>query len=253
MIALITTVYNRERYLADAIASVLAQTYTDFKLVIWDDGSTDSSVAIATNARDKDDRIQVVMGVHSGASASASKAIEFAIAMYNPSYIGLVDSDDLLHAQALELMLPVIENSNSLGVVYSDYMAIDELGLELGISCSSTVPYSPERLLVEMMCHHFRLVRTSTYLAAGGIDPDFPYDYDYDHCLKISEIAPMQHFPQVLYYRRMHTDSMTGSHRAEQIKYAEITVLNALERRGMRDSSTYFVDPVTGATKLTFS
>jgi glycosyltransferase involved in cell wall biosynthesis len=46
-ISLITTIYNRDRYLAQAIASVLAQTYTDFELILFDDGSTDNSMAIA--------------------------------------------------------------------------------------------------------------------------------------------------------------------------------------------------------------
>lgn len=47
-ISIIMTVYNRERYVGDAIASVLAQTYRDFELLVWDDGSTDSSVDIST-------------------------------------------------------------------------------------------------------------------------------------------------------------------------------------------------------------
>lgn len=251
MISIIIPTYNRERYLKQAIDSVLAQTYSDFKLLIWDDGSTDSSIDIATNLSNNDDRASVVMGAHEGVSKSMSKAIALSIALHKPKYIAWVDSDDWLHPQALELMLPILEDRPKLGVVYSDYMAIDELGIELGISRSARIPYSKERLLVDLMSHHFRIIRTSAYDQVEGLDTNFKFNYDFDLCLRLSEVTSFQHFPQVLYSRRMHPDSITGSHRAEQIQYARLAVEKALVRRGLSDRASAVVDPTSGRIQIT--
>ena len=56
-ISLVITVCNRQSFLAATIESILALTYRDFELVIWDDGSTDRSVSIAQRYAEKDDRI----------------------------------------------------------------------------------------------------------------------------------------------------------------------------------------------------
>ena len=56
-VSLVITVYNRQSFLAATIESILALTYRDFELVIWDDGSTDRSVSISQRYAEKDDRI----------------------------------------------------------------------------------------------------------------------------------------------------------------------------------------------------
>ena len=60
VVSVVTTAYNRERYLARAIESVLAQTYADFELIVVDDGSTDRTVAVA-RAYEGDPRVRVVV------------------------------------------------------------------------------------------------------------------------------------------------------------------------------------------------
>jgi glycosyltransferase involved in cell wall biosynthesis len=60
LISIITTTYNREKYLSASIESILAQTYPNFELIIWDDGSTDSSLTIAGKYAQQDARIQVI-------------------------------------------------------------------------------------------------------------------------------------------------------------------------------------------------
>ena len=56
-VSLVITVYNQQSFLAATIESILALTYRDFELVIWDDGSTDRSVSISQRYAEKDDRI----------------------------------------------------------------------------------------------------------------------------------------------------------------------------------------------------
>ncbi|KAM3093128.1 glycosyltransferase family 2 protein [Phormidesmis sp. 146-35] len=96
--SLIITVYNREQYLSLSIESVLTQTDRSFEFVIWDDGSTDQSLAIAQFYAAQDDRIRLIAAPHTGQVDSLIKAI----ALSTGTYIGLIDSDDLLAEEALE-------------------------------------------------------------------------------------------------------------------------------------------------------
>ena len=96
-VSLVITVYNRECYLAAAIESVLKQTHTSFELLIWDDGSTDKSVEIASSYAEQDKRISVVAAPHTG----REQALRDALTQTQGKYLGWVDSDDLLHPQAL--------------------------------------------------------------------------------------------------------------------------------------------------------
>src|SRR5215213_7223198 len=73
-ISLVIPLHNRRRYIAQAIKSVLNQTRRDFELVVWDDGSTDDSVAIATDAARGDPRVRIMRGENRGAPAAINSA-----------------------------------------------------------------------------------------------------------------------------------------------------------------------------------
>jgi glycosyltransferase involved in cell wall biosynthesis len=64
LISLVTTVYNRACFLAQTIDSILSQTYRDFELLIWDDGSTDNSIEIAQHYARQDSRIHLLASPH---------------------------------------------------------------------------------------------------------------------------------------------------------------------------------------------
>lgn len=100
MISVIVPVYNAEKYLPQCIDSILAQTYTDFELIIVDDGSTDRSGQICDEYKDKDSRVYVVHQENRGVSAARNAGIDMA----KGEYIAFVDSDDFIHNQMLELL-----------------------------------------------------------------------------------------------------------------------------------------------------
>jgi glycosyltransferase involved in cell wall biosynthesis len=229
VISVVVTVYNREKYLAQTIESILAQNWRDFELLIWDDGSSDRSLDIALGYGAIDDRIKVIAAPHQGFGQSLNSAI----ALTKGEYLGWVDSDDILEPTALEKTREVLEAKPEIGVVYTDYCEIDQAGrfLRSGKRCS--IPYTRDRLLVDMMVFHFRLIRRSVYEQVGGIDPSFECAPDYDLFLKLSEVAPIQHIPFSLYRYRIHSDRISCANRLKQIEYSYRAVNNALVRRGM--------------------
>ncbi|MGQ9870849.1 glycosyltransferase family 2 protein [Leptodesmis sp.] len=97
LVSLVITTYNRELFLGDAIASMLKQTWSNFELLIWDDGSTDGSVELAHDYARQDSRVRVVSAEHRGRVAALSAAI----AQTQGIYLGWLDSDDFLHPEVL--------------------------------------------------------------------------------------------------------------------------------------------------------
>jgi glycosyltransferase involved in cell wall biosynthesis len=223
------TSYNRERYLATAIESVLAQTRQDFELLIWDDGSTDKSLEIARSYAQQDSRVRIVAAKHLGSAL----ALQQAIAETSGDYIGLVDSDDVLAFRAIEETAAVLDAEPEVGLAYTDYLVIDEKGKVLGEGKRCRIPYSKERLLLDLMVFHFRLIRRSVYDQIGGINESFECAYDYDLCLRLSEVTQIRQVKQPLYYYRVHDNSISHQKQLEQILQSQSAIQQALERRGL--------------------
>jgi glycosyltransferase involved in cell wall biosynthesis len=228
-LSVVMTVYNRRQYLAKAIESVLAQTRKDFELLIWDDGSIDGSIEIAKHYAERDQRIKVITAEHRG----QGRALKAAIAATTGDYVGQVDSDDFLALNALKETAAVLDQNPTVGLVYTDYLVIDEKGVVKGYGSRCQIPYSKERLLVDFMIFHFRLMRRSVYDQSGGINEVFESIEDYELCLRLSEITEIQHLNQPLYYYRTHRHNLSIQKQIEQIYLAQQAINQALERRGL--------------------
>ncbi len=99
-ISLIIPVYNVERYLSNCLNSVLSQTFADFEVICVNDGSTDSSGDILKNYQSKDKRVFVLSQNNQGLSVARNNGIELS----KGKYVYFLDSDDVLHPQALECL-----------------------------------------------------------------------------------------------------------------------------------------------------
>lgn len=105
-VSILTTVYNREKYLAACIESVLASTFTDWEMIIVDDQSKDNSVAIAQSYAAQDKRIQVHVNAQNlGDYPNRNKAASYA----KGTYLKYLDADDLLYPHGLEIMVNTME------------------------------------------------------------------------------------------------------------------------------------------------
>ena len=99
-ISVIMPVYQAEQYLSDAVNSVLLQSFTDFELLLIDDGSTDGSPQICDALAMQDARIQVLHQPNCGVSAARNKGI----ALARGEYISFVDADDFIAPNMLEVL-----------------------------------------------------------------------------------------------------------------------------------------------------
>ncbi len=225
------TLYNRARWVEAAARSVLTQTEKDLELVIVDDASTDGSLGIARRLAREDPRVRVYAEPHRGVVGTLKRAHE----LTHGRFIGWLDSDDLLVADAVSKCLSVLDAQPSVGLVYTDHVEIDESGRFIREGTRSKIPYSRDALLTDLMTFQFRLMRRSVFDQCGGIDESFTAAPDYDFCLRASEVTEFAYLPVPLYCYRMHSESISSTRQYEQITNSQRAVENALRRRGLAD------------------
>lgn len=226
--SIITPFYNRERYLAQAIESVLTQSDPDWELILWNDGSTDSSGEIADGYAAQDARIRVFHAQHQGVGYARLMAHRQA----RGEYFGWLDSDDLLNPLAIAQTRQILDKNPQAGLVYTYHNICDTQGRLMPMSERGRIPYTPGDLLLDFMTRHFRLMRRSVYFEAGEIDPSYPAAGDYDLCLRLSEITQFECLPLPLYVYRVHADQISTA-QAYQHQWAIKAVKSALKRRDL--------------------
>jgi glycosyltransferase involved in cell wall biosynthesis len=230
LFSLICTVYNREQYLAQAIESALKQTYSSWELIVWDDGSTDSSKAIARSFADKDGRIYA-----GGTAANNGRAMALRNAIYasQGEWIGLLDSDDALAPDALAMAAPYAADPRC-GLIYTDRTLIDASGKPYKNQGSPT----PEQIRQYDLCgkvpFHLQLYRRDLFDKTAGVDTTLKAAIDYDLALKMLELndCGITQINHPLYLHRIHPDRISGDVDTQTFN-ALIATRRAIDRRGL--------------------
>lgn len=121
LISVILPVYNGEKYLVEAIESILTQTHENFEFIIINDGSTDNTLKIIEKYREKDNRIVLISRENKGLARSLNEGINLS----KGQYIARMDADDISIDIRLETQINFIRN-NELDIIGSHYIVIDD-------------------------------------------------------------------------------------------------------------------------------
>ena len=130
-ISVIVPVYNAEKYLEEAVNSVLHQDYNNFEIILIDDGSTDNSPTICDRLASNHSCIQVLHQPNAGVSVARNAGIDHVTGEYTL----FLDADDCLSAKALNILLSSIEENE---LVVGRWRDVDEKGRLLSESCELT-------------------------------------------------------------------------------------------------------------------
>lgn len=130
VVSVVMPVYNVEGYVADAVCSVLDQTYDNFELLIVDDGGSDASVDICRLFTDP--RVRIISQKNRGLAGARNTGIRCA----KGDYIAFLDSDDFWAANKLAVHVAHLERCNHVGVSYSGSVLIDEANTPIGVEQS---------------------------------------------------------------------------------------------------------------------
>ena len=137
LISVIVPVYKVEKYIHRCIDSILAQTFSDFELILVDDGSPDNCGRICDEYALKDNRIHVIHKENGGLSDARNAGIDWAFEHSDSEWITFIDSDDWVHKKYLESLINGAINTNS-DVVIGGYQLSSDSSPELWGSCERT-------------------------------------------------------------------------------------------------------------------
>ena len=121
-VSIIVPIYNAEKHLARCIDSILNQEYTDFELLLVNDGSTDSCGSICDSYAEQDSRIRVIHKENTGVSDSRNQAIDQA----RGTYLQFLDSDDWITPDATKLFVRAAEEHCCDLVIADFYRVVGE-------------------------------------------------------------------------------------------------------------------------------
>jgi glycosyltransferase involved in cell wall biosynthesis len=196
-------VYNGERYLREAVESIISQTYSDFEFIIVDDGSTDSTPEILEEYSRKDKRIKVVRNERNmGIPVSRNKAIKLA----EGEYIVSQDSDDVSMPDRLGKMVSYLDEHPEIGVLGTWIANIDEKCRRTGEwrTHASHVLNHWELLFRTFTIGGAVMIRRNLLDADKTYNPDFPVAEDYELWIRLTEKTRLGNVPETLYMRRYH-------------------------------------------------
>ena len=140
-ISIIIPIYNTEKYLHRCIDSILVQTFSDFELILVDDGSTDNSGKICDEYANRDNRIVVFHQKNQGQSKARNVALDYVFKQNECEWIGFIDSDDWVHPKYLEVLLSSAEmyNLKISNVFLSHVTTRDSITSDIDISIKVSV------------------------------------------------------------------------------------------------------------------
>ena len=141
-VSVIVPNYNHSPYLVERIESILGQTYNDLELLILDDASTDDSLRILTRYYNRP-RVRVLVNSMNGGSAFPQW--NRGISLAKGQYVWIAESDDSADPHFLETLIPVLDETPSLGLAYCQSTLIDSTGVEVGNSLDWTSDLDPQR------------------------------------------------------------------------------------------------------------
>jgi len=231
-ISVIVPVYNpKQKYLREAIESVINQSYPHWELCIADDASTKSYVReILTEYIQKDNRIKVIFRQENG---HISRASNTALEIATGEYTCFLDHDDLLSNNALLEVAKFLNQHPEADLIYSDEDKINQH--EIYQTPTLKPQWCPDNLLASMYICHLAIYKTSLLKKIGGLRVGYEGSQDHDLALRFTERTDkIFHLSKILYHWRMHSESTSASNTAKP--YASLAgkraVESALERRG---------------------
>lgn len=216
LVSIVIPSYNHEKYVEQAIMSVVNQTYNNIELIIIDDGSKDKSPDLINKLISEIDtpkRILFETQSNMGLSRTLNKAIKIA----NGEFIGFLASDDLYLPNKIEKCMNVLSNADShVCAVFSDGFIIDDNGIKMHnfYYKKNKKPWSKniykELLLGNWIAALSLLFRKSSLLECGLFDENLEVE-DYDILLRLSQMFTLEYIPKPLFLYRVHYSNYSNN------------------------------------------
>lgn len=210
-VSVIIPTYNGADFVADAIESVLSQSYADFELLVVDDGSTDDTPEIAQSFNDSRIRIH-----ENERNLGIAKNMNRAVQLADGNIIAFLDQDDYWYPEKLSRHVTAHQEQDA-ALVYSDVEMVTING-NFVERVSPPKPKTPGEPLVRQLYVSLNFIRTfsgvslkrSAWMEAGGLNTDYSVSADYELYLRLATEHQFEFVDQSLVAKRRHEGNTSG-------------------------------------------
>ena len=201
-VSIVLPVYNGERYLREALDSILGQSFNDWELICVNDCSTDTTPAILEEYRAKDGRISII---NNDINQKLPRSLNIGFAAAKGEFFTWTSDDNVYLPKAIETMRDFLVTNPTCPMVTADMEIIDSEG-----AVGERVNFERQTFYVRNSVGACFMYRRSVYEKIGGYDVDKFLVEDYDYWLRIwRDCGEIRRIPQVLYRYRRHDNSLS--------------------------------------------
>ncbi len=222
IISVVIPAYNAENTILETIASVRQQTFSDFELIVINDGSTDGTLELLHSI--KDNRLQIFSYENGGLSIARNRGIAHATG----EFISFLDADDLWSPDKLESQLAALQQRPEAGVAYSWTYFMEEKEGERSFHPCEPV-FFEGNVYAELLVKNFIasgsnvLIRRQAVESVGEFDPKCEGTADWDYWLRLAAGWPFIAIPKLQVFYRRSSSSMSS--KVEKMKKEALVVL----------------------------
>lgn len=233
-VSVLMPVYNAEKFLHESVESILNQTFKDFEFIIINDGSTDKSEYILQEFQKQDSRIKLISRTNKGIVSTRNQGLAEAKGIY----IALMDADDIALPDRLAKQIEFLDANLDYVAIGSRVLLIDPEGWPICPFAKSTsheeIDEAHLRCQGGAICNPSALLRFDAVARIGGYRPEIKSAEDIDLFLRLAEVGKIINLSEILLKYRQHPKSIGHSQRAEQKQFADLAVMEAYQRRGLK-------------------
>lgn len=225
-ISVVMPVYNGEVHIAEAIDSILAQTFTDFEFIIVDDASTDATSRILAGYALQDGRIRII---RNATNSKIAASLNTGIAASRALLIARMDADDWAHPERLTKQYALMQAHPDVAVC-GTWLEVYETGERWQYPLSDA-DMRANLLFGSCFAHPSVMIRTEVLQRVGGYDTTMQHVEDYDLWVRLADdtIIRMANLPEVLLRYRIHVGDTRMTYR--QVQFASSNHIRASQVR----------------------
>jgi glycosyltransferase involved in cell wall biosynthesis len=234
LISVCMPVYNTEAYIAEAVESILNQTYRNFEFIIIDDGSTDQSLSILERYAAQDTRIRLSSKPNAGYVVRLNEMV----GATRGELIARMDADDVAMPERFARQLDFLNAHPEVVAVGCRTLAIDSDGDPIAEFCTVQHHEEIDRMHLEarhggVISHPAAMIRADAIRTVGGYRAEYWPTEDMDLWLRLAEIGRLANLPEMLLKYRQHLESTSSAKYVTQRKQTQAVAIDAHRRRGL--------------------
>ena len=226
-VTVIMSVYNGEKYLSKAIASILNQTFGDFEFVIINDGSRDGSARILEEFASQDLRLRIYHQENSGLATALNRAASVA----KGEYLARMDADDIAFPTRLEKQVSFLNDNPEVGVVGTAFYKMDESGRIMEMWIMPTEDQAIRNVMMQHnpFAHPSVVMRKDVFSIVGGYNMKYRVGQDYELWFRMVPYCKFANLDEPLMLWRFYNRNTTFSKQRVVLQNSLKTRLRAIK------------------------